>query len=681
MKYIKNEFKRIKDTSAVHIIAALIAAALGGIYALTRSPMDQMSLSPLNWGLVFVIPFAPLFLFYILVRRPKPSVFRFTKWMYYICVPFMPALMTDVLFPLKNAGIYTDRFYSRFLPVWVLLWWIGTAAEYILMRAAEGAVRKGFENGSFGARFTFAIAAMYTPQKTISRKKRIGKGKWVIAVLCMIMLALAVFIGTVTLFLHNVYSNMEFEAILFTITFAAGGLAWEDLAAGTALTVLFIAVTVFFCYNLLKCIMNNELVVADTNKDGRYTLTMNGRKRAVLIAVSAVMLIGNAALFSGQTRFIHYVNMKLERSEIYDKYYVSPDDSVVVFPEKKRNLIYIYLESIENTYASKEAGGSQDKNYISRLTELTKDKDSVSFSNTEKLGGASVFVPSISHTQGSTVAQTSGITMNTQLSQFYKEPEYASVVRLEDILHDNGYEQLYIEGSKGEFSLYDKYVGRYEDSRIFDRKAAEQQGYIDEGADYMWKWGIEDKKLIEISKQLITEMSQKDKPFFVTMYTMDTHTFESGHRCSNCDSSIANDYLAAVDCTSRQIADFVDWIKQQPFYENTTVILVGDHLGNKKTIKVDIDDAYVRTTFNCIINPAKEAVKTQNRVFSSLDMFPTTLSAIGAQIKGDRLGLGTDLFSSSKTLCEVLGKTEYKKQLEQTSDYYIEKFFGKQKKS
>jgi phosphoglycerol transferase len=223
--------------------------------------------------------------------------------------------------------------------------------------------------------------------------------------------------------------------------------------------------------------------------------------------------------------------------------------------------------------------------------------------------------------------------------------------------------------------MYDKYVGRYENSKVFDRKTASDQGYTDENADYIWKWGIEDRKLIDVTKDLITQMSKKDKPFFVTMYTMDTHTFECGHRCPNCDIGINSDYLASVDCCSKMISDFVDWIKQQPFYENTTIILVGDHLGNKKTTLVDIDEDYVRTTYNCIINPAKKASKTTEREFSSLDMFPTTLSAIGVEIKGDRLGLGTDLFSKTKTLCEELGTKEYINGLERSSEYYDKEFY------
>lgn len=672
---IKKDFKRVKNTTARRIIIALAAALLVGAAAVMQQPLASMALSPVKWAVAFLEPFIVSFLLYILVQKPKPSVFCFIKYMYLVCTPTLLMLLTGFVFTPSKADLYSQHFFTRFLPWWATLWWLGTALAYLLMHAAESAFKSALEKDSRAVGVVYALAVMYTPQKTISKQKRQGKAKWVSITLCIVMIALAVFIGTVTLFLHNVYSNMDFEAILFTIRFAAGGLALEDIISGTLLTVLFAIVTGYLCFHLLKSMRNDKLVVADTHRGGKYTLVMNGRKRAVHIVLSAVLLITNIALFSGETHFVRYLSMKNKTSDIYETYYVAPDDSVLTFPEKKRNLIYIYLESIENTYASKEAGGSQDKNYISGLTELASDKDSVNFSNTDTLGGASVFVPSITFTQGSTVAQTSGVSLNTKIFPPYTAAEFPNTVRLEDILHQGGYNQLYIEGSKGEFSMYDKYVGRYEDSKVFDRKTAADRGYSDESADYIWKWGIEDRKLIEITKELITDISQQDKPFFVTMYTMDTHTFETGHRCPNCDSSISSDYLASVDCSSRLVSELVQWIKQQPFYENTTVILVGDHLGNEKTTMVDIPVDYVRTTYNCIINPAKQPANAKNRVFSSLDMFPTTLSAIGVQINGDRLGLGTDLFSQTPTLCEQLGKQEYMDKLEQSSEYYDNKFY------
>ena len=673
---IKNEFRRIKDMSAVHLIFAVLACLAVSVIAVTKAPLDPEMLSPFNWIMLCFEPAATTFLFFSMIQKPKRSVLWFAKYIYYIASVLTPLLLMGVIFDPNKEDLYSEHFTTKFLPWWACLWWLGMILAYVIMRLAGHAVHKGYAKGSFAARLIYALAAMYTPQKTINASKRDGKGKWVCASVCMLLVGVAVFLATVSVYLYCVYTNMEFEAILFTMTFAAGGLAIEDIIAGTAIFLIFAGITLYFCLQLLKCFKNNELVVKDTGKDGKYTLVMNGKKRAFSFVLSGVMLIGGTAMFSAQTNFIHYVDVKSGKSSIYDDYYVKPDESMLTFPEKKRNLIYIYLESIETTYASKEAGGSQEKNYISELTELAKDKNCVNFSNTDLLGGASVFVPSITYTMGSTVAQTCGIAMNTKILPGNQAQTYPSVIRLEDILHDNGYNQLYIEGSKGEFSLYDKYVGRYEDSKVFDRKTASDQGYTDEKEDYIWKWGIEDRKLIEITKELITDISKEDKPFFVTMYTMDTHTFESGHRCPECDSKIKNDYLASVDCTSRRINEFVNWVKQQPFYENTTIVLVGDHLGNEKTTQVDIDKEYVRTTYNCIINPAKQAANPKERLFSSLDMFPTTLSAIGVQIKGDRLGLGTDLFSETRTLCEELGEKEYKKQLEQTSDYYDTVFYG-----
>ena len=673
---IKNEFVRIRENSAYHYLAAGAAALAYTAVGVMRSPLGVMSLSAVRWAAALFSSLSALFLFYILVRKPERSVFWAAKNLYCIAAPLLPVFLEGSFFNVNRAEVYSQNFFGSFMPGWGALWWGSMAVLYILMRAVETSHRRGIAHGDLTARFMCDLAAMYTPQKLISKRKRPGRGKWVWPSVCMVLIALAVFLLTVTVFLRTVYSNMEFEAILFTVTFAAGGLAAEDLIQGFTLVVFFSLITGYLCRHLFKCFLNDELVVAHNNSEGKYTLVMDGKKRAMQIALSAAMLIGCFAMFSGQTHFMHYIGMKQERSSIYDRYYVSPDESVVSFPGEKRNLIFIFLESIENTYASREEGGSQERNYISELTALTREGDCVNFSNTDRLGGASVFVPSITYTQGSTVAQTSGIALNTQLSQFYTDPEFPAVRRLEDVLHDNGYEQLYIEGSKGEFSLYDKYVGRYDNSRVFDRRTAEEEGFTDESEDYIWKWGIEDSKLVEITKELITEMSRKDKPFFVTMYTMDTHTFESGHRCQDCDSGILNDYLAAVDCSSRRIAGLVDWIRQQPFFENTTVILVGDHLGNQKTMNVDIDEGYVRTTYNCFINPAKKPEKTEGRIFSSLDMFPTTLSAIGAEIKGDRLGLGTDLFSGTKTLCEELGEEEYKIQLERSSEYYEKVFFG-----
>ena len=672
MKNAADNSKKVQR--GIHILLAAMGALIITALGVLGVPLRLDKLGAARLALLAEIPFIALFAFYMAVSLPSPSVFRSTHLAYIIIMPFMQVFLVPAVFDQNKKSIYTDSFYSKFLPGWAALWLLGPAAIYILLKVFLYIGRKIAEKETETGSILRDTAVMFTPQKKLDAQKSKGKGKKALAIFCIVIVALASFLFAIALFLKNVYGNMEFEAIWFTIRYAKGGLAVEDIIQGTEYTLIFLAIAGYICLKPVKCILYDKVTVRDTCAGGRYTLSMTGKKRAMHAVLSLLMLAACCAFFCIQTNFAEYMKQKFGKSYIYETYYVKPDDSVITFPENKRNLIFIFIESMENTYASKEAGGSQDMNYISELTELAAAKDSVNFSNTGLLGGASVFVPAITNTQGSTVAQTTGISLITKLFPIGAAEDYPSFRRLEDVMHDNGYRQIYIEGSKGEFSMYDQYVARYEDSILYDRVAIVDEGYASEDGDYIWKWGIEDRKLFDVTKKLVTEAASGDKPFFVTMYTMDTHSFESGHRCVLCDESIDNAYLASVDCASRQVAEFVSWVQDQPFYGNTTIVLVGDHLGNEKAVGADIADGYVRTTYNCFINPAKEPVNSGNRIFSSLDMFPTTISALGVQIKGDRLGLGTDLFSGTETLCEKLGEEEYKKQLQQSSDYYDREF-------
>ena len=92
---------------------------------------------------------------------------------------------------------------------------------------------------------------------------------------------------------------------------------------------------------------------------------------------------------------------------------------------------------------------------------------------------------------------------------------------------------------------------------------------------------------------------------------------------------------------------------------------------------------YDRTMFNCIINSAVESYSdTTNRTFTSLDMFPTTLAAMGFEIEGERLGLGTNLFSPVPTLCEKHGSGQegyewLDEEVQKSSEYYKNEFVNK----
>lgn len=53
-----------------------------------------------------------------------------------------------------------------------------------------------------------------------------------------------------------------------------------------------------------------------------------------------------------------------------------------------------------------------------------------------------------------------------------------------------------------------------------------------------------------------------------------------------------------------------------------------------------------------------------------MDMFPTTLAALGVEIDGNKLGLGTNLFSGEETLREELDANYINKELKRNDKMY-----------
>ena len=172
----------------------------------------------------------------------------------------------------------------------------------------------------------------------------------------------------------------------------------------------------------------------------------------------------------------------------------------------------------------------------------------------------------------------------------------------------------------------------------------------------------------------MTRLASTGKPFNFTTLTADTH-FPDGYECRLCEDKYENQYANVLACSSKQVYEFINWCKEQPFYENTTIVLSGDHLTMDPEFLEGIDENYVRTTYNCIINSAIEPKSETNREFGTFDMFPTTLAALGATIEGERLGLGTNLFSAEQTLTEKYGFDKLEEELSKRSDFYIDTFY------
>lgn len=87
----------------------------------------------------------------------------------------------------------------------------------------------------------------------------------------------------------------------------------------------------------------------------------------------AVILLHTIHVQGSEIGMWEYLRNSREVSTFYEDYYVDPNNTTVTFPGKKNNLIYIFIESMESSYADKAEGGTMDVNYIPNLTKLAKE--------------------------------------------------------------------------------------------------------------------------------------------------------------------------------------------------------------------------------------------------------------------------------------------------------------------
>lgn len=467
----------------------------------------------------------------------------------------------------------------------------------------------------------------------------------------------------------DTFGNMDFSTVLLTMMSPLQGTSASFLE-----TILLMLLPMF----LLGLAVGACLLFFARRMSVAWELTVFRRSFRVSLppvfaVVSLLCLFSAAAGFVQQLRIPKYLSQQSRAATLYEDHYVDPKTVDIAFPKEKKNLIYIFVESLETTYADAENGGTQPVNYMPALTALAEEH--LYFSDSETLGGF-VSPPGATLTVGALLAQTSGVpyalaAVANKMDSF--EQYMPGLTALGDILDKAGYTQEFICGSDASFAGRRKYFSQHGNYRIFDLLTAREKGYI--APDYQVFWGYEDAKLFEIAKDELRSLAAAGQPFNCTLLTVDMHHV-GGYVCESCGSDYETPLANVVACNDRLITEFVAWVQAQDFYEDTVIVIAGDH-PRMDTVLVGELEYYSRKVYNCFIQAAAiPQGKTAGRIFTAMDMFPTTLAALGADIEGERLGLGTNLFSERPTLAEELGFKPFMELLSRPSNYYTAAFMG-----
>lgn len=494
-----------------------------------------------------------------------------------------------------------------------------------------------------------------------------------------IFLHLSLLISLIIIFLTNYinesFSNVTFDQLYYSLLTAEGTSSTVLINGITYIVsrIAFIYLIIFLLLILRKKVIKKESFMQINLK--KKTLNINIFPFSIWqrLFISILLLLFSINYIMTNLDIYSYT-ISNDKSNLFETYYTNPKDINIKAPKDKQNLIYIYVESMESSMFTTANGGAFERKIVPNLEKTAKNN--INFSHSNKLGGAQMPTTGSSWTIAGLVSSSAGIPLKIPSgidgNHYYGYGSFLpGAYTLGDVLKENGYHNYFFIGSDATFGGREDYFTYHGDYTIYDYNYAKKEGWIAD--DYYVWWGYEDSKLFDHAKDTLTEIAQNDEPFNFTLLTTGTH-FTDGYIDEECKTPFDEKYLNAYYCSDYQIGKFLDWLKKQDFYDDTMIVITGDHLTMQANITEMFDianpDNYDRTIYNAIINSKIKASNTKNRLFTTYDFYPTILASLGFEIPGNRLGLGTNLFSDRQTLAEELGLDKFNSQLKLKSQYY-----------
>lgn len=503
-------------------------------------------------------------------------------------------------------------------------------------------------------------------------KKSEGKTR-LFMTLSTIFVTLSIFFIAFTKWALVTFGDLDFEQYLFTIAGPNSGTPKEmyiKVAIIVGIVIIVIALIMVGIYYFVR-----QQMYINKKDTGKRVQVLSMSLRKIIVACVITIFFGFSVYYTNTNLKIS-TYLLMGESEFIEGHYIKPSEENITFPAKKKNLVYIFLESFESTYFSKELGGANDVNLMPEMTKLLQEPGAVSFSHQDNYGGM-VQTYGSGYSIAGMFAQQSGLPFKVpgDGNQYGVENNFIPGAKiLGDVLEDEGYNLQFLAGADGSFGGVDNLYRTHGNFDVFDYVRAKKEGKLHE--DYWVWWGYEDKKLYEYSKEFMEELSQKDEPFAIVIETIDSH-FPGGYTDESCSTEFDQPYMNSIKCVDKLTADFIRYVQQQPYYEDTVIVIMGDHLSMDQEYFKTIDPNYERTVFNAFLNVDQSLIdqaNTHNRKASAIDVFPTILRSMGVDIRGHRLGLGADLYSNQDTLVERYGQEHVHEELKKKSIFYMDEF-------
>ncbi|WP_104203162.1 sulfatase-like hydrolase/transferase [Billgrantia saliphila] len=353
--------------------------------------------------------------------------------------------------------------------------------------------------------------------------------------------------------------------------------------------------------------------------------------------LALVLLVSNPLLYGVGQRGAALVT---KPGAWLERQYVEP--VILEAPREPPNVLLMYLESLERTYADRE-----------RFGDAYADLDAIGerglvFEGITQIDNTGWTMAGMIASQCGTPLMPAGLLHDRQFSPLDKV--VPGIDCLGDLLSAQGYRLTYLGGAsiafagKGLFYEghgFDKVLGREELQPLLN-----DPGYVN-------NWGLYDDSLYDFALEELRRLDAQDGPWGMVNLSLAGHA-PNGYPAQTCLDRQGEydgvDILYSVKCSAWLARDFLERAEAEGLLDNTVVIVASDHL----TMRVSAWEALIegeRDNTLILLGPGLPAER-ERREAAMIDVFPTILEAMGFTIDWHRAGLGVSLLSDEPTLLE-----------------------------
>jgi phosphoglycerol transferase len=452
------------------------------------------------------------------------------------------------------------------------------------------------------------------------------------------------------------------DAVIYHLTYGLAGAGFKEYYM-----IIFIGI-LFFVFSIAASYIYYRRTNKPYQRDTHYRA--KGRVSTLLLLTAFMFNPTTTSLYAQLKTLdssLGFADIETETDktflalqEDFKQYYILPKKKKIT--SDRPNLIYIYAESLEQTYFDEQLFPG----LVPNLKQL-QDENTV-FTNIHQVIGDGFTIAGMTTTQcGVPLFTPSGGNSMGGMEYFYEGAH-----SLGKFLASEKYTLLYRGGASLEFAGKGKF---YKTHGFNDVKGREELiPYLKDPGNVSW-WGLHDDSMFDIVYDKFIELSKRKDSFGIFTLTLDTH-HPNGHLTPSCQDikyqDGSNEILNAVACADHLISKFIRKIQASEYGKNTVIVLTSDHLAMKNGATSILKKGNRKNLF-MIVDPGNEKPRVITKKGSMLDVAATLLYSLGYDTP---LGLGRNLQGDSKSLSAEFKK--YRNKLTQWKPI-IEKFWNNPK--